>query len=234
MSESSPIHTVVFDVDDTLFSERQFVLGGFAAAGEWLRDRRRVDGFAARATELFEAGRRGRIFDEALDLLGIGTDADLVSELIRVYREHRPRLALFPDAQHVLNGLVGRVNVALLTDGFARVQRNKIEALGLDPRIELRVVTDELGGREYWKPNPEAFRVVMRRYPGPPAGFVYVADNPRKDFIAPRALGWRTVRIRRPGGEHYDYVATTAEAAEVTISGLTELTALLAMPVAQP
>lgn len=233
MSESWPIHTVVFDVDDTLFPERQFVLGGFAAAGEWLRDRRQVDGFAARATELFEAGRRGRIFDEALGLLGIGTDADLVSELIRVYREHRPRLALFPDAQRVLHSLVGRVNVALITDGFARVQRNKIAALGLDPRIELHVVTDELGGREYWKPNPEAFCVVMRHYPGPPAGFVYVADNPRKDFIAPRALGWRTVRVRRSGGEHYDYFATAAEAAEVTISELTELMALLAVPVAQ-
>jgi putative hydrolase of the HAD superfamily len=31
---------------------------------------------------------------------------------------------------------------------------------------------------------------------------VYVADNPAKDFVAPRALGWATVRVRRAGSLH--------------------------------
>ena len=32
---------------------------------------------------------------------------------------------------------------------------------------------------------------------------VYVADDPLKDFAAPRQLGWLTIRVRRPGGLHY-------------------------------
>lgn len=225
-----PVHTVVLDVDDTLFAEREFVLSGFAAAGDWLYRERGIGGFAACATVLFSAGNRGRIFDEALAQLGQPADSELVQALLRVYREHRPRLSLLPDARRLLSWLVGRVNVALLTDGFEAVQRNKIAALDLDPRIELRVVTDALGGRDYWKPSPEPYRVVMRHYCGSPAGYVYVADNPRKDFIAPRALGWRTVRIRRPGGEHYDYVASAGEDAETTISDLMELATLIALP----
>ena len=30
----------------------------------------------------------------------------------------------------------------------------------------------------------------------------YVADNPEKDFVAPRRMGWRTVQINRPGRLH--------------------------------
>ncbi|MGN6385172.1 MAG: HAD family hydrolase, partial [Verrucomicrobiota bacterium] len=31
---------------------------------------------------------------------------------------------------------------------------------------------------------------------------VYIADNPRKDFITARKLGWKTIRVRRDEGEH--------------------------------
>src|SRR5437667_312129 len=33
-------------------------------------------------------------------------------------------------------------------------------------------------------------------------GCLYLGDNPRKDFVAARRRGWRTVRVRRPEGEH--------------------------------
>ncbi|MBA4135875.1 MAG: HAD family hydrolase [Opitutus sp.] len=217
------IHTLVLDVDDTLFPERDFVLGGFAAAGKWLRAQLGVDGFSATATRLFEAGLRGRIFDESLDAMDVPISPELVGELVVAYRSHQPTLTLFPDAARLLSRAVGRVNVALLTDGFEAVQRNKIEALALDPRIELRVITDALGGRNFWKPCPEGFRLVMRRYPGESGGYVYVGDNPRKDFLGPRALGWRTVRIKREGGEHSTYVANPDEEADIVVTDLTEL-----------
>jgi putative hydrolase of the HAD superfamily len=68
----------------------------------------------------------------------------------------------------------------------------------------------------------------MQHFPGPAAGYVYVADNPRKDFLAPRALGWRSARVRRPGGEHASYTAAPGEAAEREIISLLELESLLA------
>jgi putative hydrolase of the HAD superfamily len=35
---------------------------------------------------------------------------------------------------------------------------------------------------------------------GNDCAFVYVADNPLKDFQAPIAMGWKTVRVRRAQG----------------------------------
>ena len=45
----------------------------------------------------------------------------------------------------------------------------------------------------------------------PASVYLYVADNPVKDFAAPRQLGWVTVRVRRPCGLQY-----AVENAEVT------------------
>ena len=50
------IRTVVFDLDDTLFPEREFVLSGFAAVDAWLRNNRAITGFAERASAESRAG----------------------------------------------------------------------------------------------------------------------------------------------------------------------------------
>ena len=36
----------------------------------------------------------------------------------------------------------------------------------------------------------------------PHGACAYVADNPEKDFVAPNALGWRTIQYLRPGQIH--------------------------------
>jgi putative hydrolase of the HAD superfamily len=219
-----PLHTAVLDLDDTLYPEREFVLSGFLAVDAWLRASHGIHGFETEACRLFAAGHRGRIFDEALDCLGLSASAELVAAMLKVYRDHRPNLRLFPDAEELLNWApsVG-LRLALITDGVASVQRRKVTALGLESRISCTVFTDELGGRSFWKPHQAAFLRVMTAYPGPPRGYVYVADNPRKDFIAPRALGWRTLRIRRSECEHSSYDGSQEDTAEREIATLREL-----------
>ena len=222
MTEPWPIHTIVFDLDDTLYPESDFVHSGFVAADAWLRREQGIEGFLERALRLFAAGQRGTIFNQALAELGAPEADALVRRLVAVYREHEPALTLEPAAEAVLAWAESRFELALITDGFAAVQARKIRALDLERRIACRIITDELG-REFWKPHPAAFRKVMEVLPGPADGYVYVADNPRKDFVAPRRLGWRTLRLRRPGGEHAAYVAGEQEAAEREVASLAEL-----------
>ncbi len=52
--------SVVFDVDDTLYLERDYARGGFEAAAAHARARFGVDDFATRAWALFEQGLRGK------------------------------------------------------------------------------------------------------------------------------------------------------------------------------
>jgi putative hydrolase of the HAD superfamily len=202
------------------------VLSGFAAAGAWLREQRGIPGFAEEAERVFLGGQRKKVFDTALESLGLVPDSALVQALVGVYRTHAPSIQLFPDADEVLEWAGREFKLGLITDGWLETQRNKVAALGLERRISCRVLSDELGAAS-WKPSPEPYRKVMAFYGGEPEGFVYVGDNPAKDFVGARALGWRTVRVRRLEGEHFSMGATPESRAEYDIADLRELTRII-------
>jgi putative hydrolase of the HAD superfamily len=226
MSAPWPIHTLVFDLDDTLYAERCFALSGFRAAGRWLEIEKGIPGLAAVAVRFFEQGLRRNIFDQALEAMSVPVDEALVTNLVGVFREHTPEISLLPDALDCLEWGALRYRMALVTDGYHRVQQRKVQALSLGKIIPVCIFTDAFG-REHWKPSPKGFREVMHTFSGQASGFVYIADNPRKDFIAPRALGWRSIRVRRPGAEHFSYEPTPAEAADVEVGSLSEVLGLL-------
>ena len=50
---------LVFDLDDTLYPERQFALSGFAAAGRWAEAELGIAGLAADMTRLLDGGHLG-------------------------------------------------------------------------------------------------------------------------------------------------------------------------------
>ena len=56
---------------------------------------------------------------------------------------------------------------------------------------------------------------------------VYVADNEKKDFIAPVHLGIHAVRIKRPRGIHPDYDGSDVVKAEKQVFSLAELPEVL-------
>lgn len=194
------MRAVIFDVDDTLYLERDYVRSGFAAVGEHLQRSLGVEGFFDTAWRLFEEGLRGRVFDAALDSLGVANAS--ISELVEVYRWHQPGIRLLNDSASVLERLVaGAIPIGVITDGPVASQWAKIAALGLEKFATVVVVTGELGeGRG--KPHEAAFKLVEEELAMGGDELTYVADNPAKDFIAPYRRGWRTVRIRRSGALH--------------------------------
>jgi putative hydrolase of the HAD superfamily len=217
--------TLVFDLDDTLYIEREFVLSGFTAVDQWLQEKRGVTGFGAAATQLYTKGVRGRIFDEALSLLEISDVAGVVPQLVAIYRRHKPRLTLLPEARWAIERFRGQLKLGLITDGYAETQRNKVAALGIDGVFDFVVYTDDLG-RENWKPSPVAFRQMMDRLGVIGQECIYVGDNPVKDFFAPNELGWMTVKISRVGGEYEKEGGETISPfyqAKKTINSLREL-----------
>ncbi len=219
-------HTLVFDLDDTLFAEREFVLGGLRAAGDWASEALGISGLTEAATKLFESGRRALIFDEALAQIEVKATPELIAKLVSVYRKHEPVLHLLPDAQAILKWASTCFELALISDGFLEVQQRTVAALGLENIFSTIILTDAWG-RAHWKPSRRPYDEIMRRMPGPPDGYVYVGDNPRKDFIGARAVGWHTVRVRRVGAEHCDDGASPTEAADREITSLLDLKLLL-------
>lgn len=224
MPDAWPIHTLVLDLDDTLIAERDYVASGFRAVDSWVQRQFHTQGFYEVAWRLFERGCRGTVFDDALVTCGLCASSDLVRRMVEVYRDHTPELQLLPDARGLLEWAKGQLPIALISDGYLRAQQLKVTTLELGRWISPIILTD-LWGREFWKPSSRAFEALMQEIAGPASGFIYIADNPRKDFLAPRRLGWRTARIRRAGGEHSHYAPTIEESAEMEISSLTEIVA---------
>lgn len=198
--ESSPF-CVTFDLDDTLYLERDYVRSGFDAVGLYVAERLRQRDFARRAWTLFEDGVRNRIFDEVLRSWGIEPAPDLIAELVECYRTHVPAIALADDARSCLERLHPLIRLAIVSDGPLESQRAKVRALGVDQMTHVVVLTAELGPT-HAKPSHTAFALVEEGTGIDATGCVYVGDNPAKDFRGPKERGWRTVRIRRRGGLH--------------------------------
>ncbi len=229
-SRFSEYNVFVFDLDDTLILERDYVRSGFQAVGRYLWLREGISGFAEQAWQLFMLGRRSEIFDEVLLSRGMSPDRELIDELVAVYRTHRPRLKLLPDAVELLPFLKksgGRL--ALISDGPAVSQRAKLGAVGLEACFDSMVLTGDYG-ETFRKPGRPAFEWVQHFLNADPGEMVYIADNPLKDFMAPVELGWGAVRVRRPKGI-YSHIDRTSEVPE--ISSLFELP-LTRRPVAKP
>lgn len=195
------LRCIVFDMDDTLYLERDYVHSGFLHAGALVEKSLGVKGFSDVAWELFLEGHRGDIFDRAFRCIGVPATRSVIQELVDAYRNHAPAISLADDAATCLEGLGSKCHLALLTDGPVASQENKARALQLDQWINLKIFTGRWGTR-FYKPHPRAFLTVQKHTGAGPNECMYVADNPEKDFTAPTQLGWLTVRIRRDGGLH--------------------------------
>jgi putative hydrolase of the HAD superfamily len=207
---------VVFDIDDTLYLERDYVRSGFEFVSAEVRQRFNINGFFEIAWDLFESGIRGHIFDRTLETLGIEAKKQTIVHLVTAYREHRPDITLLGDSRRLIDHLnLLSVRLAAITDGPRQSQRNKIDVLGLSNWMSPIVLTAELG-QERGKPHPAAFERVEQETGKTGTECCYIGDNPAKDFIAPKALGWRTIRIRRVLGLHANVASGSDVGYEVT------------------
>lgn len=217
---------IVFDLDDTLFPEEQFVLSGFRAVDTWLETYRQVRGFFPVAKHLFHSGERRAVFDLALRALAAPFDGTLIATLVAVYRDHFPHIELFEDAEWAIGRARRKGQTAIITDGYLATQKNKVRALGLEGRFDLIVYSDMFGA-DGWKPNPRPYREVMSCLGCGGDSCVYVGDNPAKDFVTARMLGWKTVRIAREGGIYRDVQVESGYEADQVIFDLRQLKCIM-------
>jgi putative hydrolase of the HAD superfamily len=224
------ITTVIFDLDDTLYDEIEYCKSGLAAVADFLacsmKTRAEMRHIYEILWEQFNTGNRTKTFNAALDELGISHDDKLILELIQVYRQHKPNITLPPDSRDTLCQLSKKYTLALLTDGFLPAQELKVQALGIEKYFKAIVFTEQLG-REFWKPSPVGFEKILQDLKAKPENTVYIADNEKKDFIAPNKLGFATIQILRPARLHTFVCGQAGAAPQHRIRQISLLSALL-------
>lgn len=193
---------IAFDLDDTLYKERDFVASGYRAIARELA-----------------ASNPAFIYDEMVHVMSTApvNPFDSLEEylvnrslqqsainihdikwMVETYRNHHPDITLSSDVAAMLSGLKSQgYDLALITDGRAATQANKIRALGLGAFIpERNISISGLIGAEKYMPEP--FERMMALNPGVER-YIYVGDNPMKDFVWPNRLGWMTVQLLDDG-----------------------------------
>lgn len=212
---------VIFDLDDTLFPEIDYLHSSFREI-----DRRLAASGVTRPGEALAimTGTDGNAFDALALMLDRRGHADALSipGMVEIYRNHRPDIALPADSLATLEGLKARgIEMGIITDGRVGTQSAKIEALGLGRFIDRRhIIISEAIGHD--KLSPEPFIMMQRAMPGVEK-FTYVGDNPAKDFTWPDRLGWDTVCLRSHGQNIHPQPLDRLPSSTVIIDRLTDL-----------
>lgn len=190
-----PVLGVIFDLDDTLYSEKQYVKSGYKAVAKLLGD----ESLTNRLWEYFENGKPA--IDELLNELGCSDKKD---ECLEAYREQMPEITLYDGVVDLILELKNKgIKAGIITDGRVSGQKKKLQALGLDKMVDDIIITDELGGVQFRKPCDIAFRIMQHRWGIPFEQLVYVGDNAEKDFQAPKQLGMRTLCFENEEGLYF-------------------------------
>lgn len=216
------IKAIIFDMDDTLYYEKDYVYSGMLAVDMWIKLRFQVNGFYQIAIELFESGEKGFIFNKTMELLNISYDESLIRQMIKTYRTHQPNIQLLDDAKWVLNHLSNDVKLGLISDGYLNVQANKVQALRLKGRFHSIILSDRFG-KENWKPSRVPYDHAIMDLKVAHNECIYIGDNVTKDFITARKLGWKTIHIERGNGVYFNLVAEQEYLAHYKIDNLKKL-----------
>lgn len=228
-----PPTLIAFDLDDTLYKERDFVASGYRAVARALADADTA--FYYNEMVHVMANAPVNPFDSLAEYLvnrsiqqSISHDFD-IPWMVATYRNHFPDIKA-DDALAILNELMAKgYRIGIITDGRATTQSNKIKALGLDRLIapENISISEIIGGEKY---TPIPFQRMMKLN-ADIKRFIYVGDNPMKDFLWPNRLGWTTVQLNDDGRNvHSQQVALPSDdySPRHFISTLNELFPLLA------
>ena len=217
---------VVFDLDDTLYKEIDFLKSGYRKVAELVEKRYGIDAWTAYDQMMAWYLRGENAFANLNEKYGIENP---VSDYLNVYRYHQPSLTLSQNVKKVLIALKETGSeLGIITDGREITQKQKIEALGLTEWIspDLVLINED---KNYFKPNHWSFNRMMlkcyEKYPNSEIVFYYVGDNAEKDFLAPNELGWETICLLDDGRNVHkqDFSGEATKLPKKTISSIEKL-----------
>lgn len=178
------IDLVIFDLDDTLANEIDYVKSGYRAIAKAFPE---IESCAEKLLEAFK--KKEKPIDTVLKAEGLYSEEN-VQKALNIYRNHKPDTKFISGAEECLEILRAQgKKIGVITDGRVEGQQAKIDALQLDKYVDKIIITDSLGGIEFRKPNPKSYELMQKYFNVPCDKMAYVGDNISKDFIAPNQLG---------------------------------------------
>ena len=204
---------IVFDLDDTLYKEIDFLMSGYQAIVKM------IGGNEATYKKMLDwYHNKENTFENLIDEYKLDLS---IFKLVKIYRNHVPNISLSQDTRNTLSWIKdSKFITGLMTDGYSDTQRKKIEALGLESYFDKIIISEEFGSE---KPDRKNYISFENDYPS--RNYIYVGDNFNKDFITPNKLKWQTFGVLDDGRNIHKQILSLPKdnLPKVTISKISEI-----------
>lgn len=176
---------VIFDLDDTLYKEIQFLKSAFQHIAFTVDKNNQ-----SLRSQMFQCYKIG---GDAFELVNSLYPNVSILDMISLYRNHKPIIDLSPRARDLILMLSQFCTLGIITDGRSKTQRNKLDALEITQYFSLIIISEEIGTE---KPALDNYKIFQEKFNG---DFFYIGDNLNKDFVTPNSIGWTTICIKDSG-----------------------------------
>jgi len=171
----------VFDLDDTLYNEIDFLISAYKAIAIGIEPVNHVQLYS----EMFQTYKSGgNAFSYIIEKYP--EQSLTIGKLLDSYRNHFPEISPRKGVLEMFSAIKSKNSkIGIITDGRSITQRNKIKALGIEHFIDETIISEEFD-RE--KPHESLYKYLIDKNPW--GKFYYFGDNIEKDFITPKKLAW--------------------------------------------
>ena len=216
------IKLVVFDLDDTLYDEMDYIISGYKFIAKYLESKYNISDAFSTFIEAFQNGNRHRVFNYILEKFEVQYDDRIIKTLVNKYRNHYPDIKSSRKIINILELIKIKHKLAIISDGYLDAQKLKITALDIKNYFDKIYLTDELG-QKYWKPSLYYFEKCQQNFNLQSNQIVYIGDNWKKDFYPGNTLGWKTIGILSNTQIHNDIDVAKEYKPQIIINDLNEI-----------
>ena len=214
------IKAVIFDLDNTLYDETDYIYAAYRGVARFLSNRCRFSEEELYTKLVSDLKKKGSLYPRLFnDLVAdLGLDQSLVPDILSLYAGVDVPISLFAESEATLLTLrqLG-MKLALVTNGGTKTQRNKVRLLDVEKYFEVIVYSRETEGA-LEKPHPEVYEETLKKLGTRAENVLCVGDNPYTDFLGAKKLRMRTLRLLR--GEFRDVHLSDEYEAEYVLNSL--------------
>lgn len=208
MSRIDNIHTVLFDLDETLIEPTQSFEETTCGIYEHFRERlggvtreRFWKAYWYKAVDMWWMMKEGRLDGETARLYSfvntlryLRCDTALAEEMEALSFERIVQATrLKPDADGVLDRIRSAgMTIGIVTNGYTAVQHGKIFRHALDTRVDFFIASEEAGSH---KPDAVIFNQALKKASAAARETVFVGDTPSADIQGARTVEMHAVLV---------------------------------------
>lgn len=134
--------------------------------------------------------RRGRLID-SFNFFDLIYTTEKIDEIADAYIQELPfDNHLFEGALEILDYLILKYKLHIITNGFEEVQHKKLKNSGIDRYFSTVTTSEEVGLK---KPNPKVFLTALNKANSLPAQSVMIGDSLEADILGANNIGMQTI-----------------------------------------